>query len=580
MNGGELIAELIKNQGVKHVFTLCGGHIAPILVGAKKQGLNIIDVRQEPTAVFAADAIARLTGIPGVAIVTAGPGVTNSITAIKNAQMAQSPLILLGGAVATVLKGRGALQDIEQIELFKTLVKWAVTIEQDCDIIPIMEEAFDVSKSGVPGPVFVECPIDLLYDESLVREWYGDKSGNSKSKGIVDKVVKWYLRRYVDKLFACSPRSEEISLKEDIIPFNINKKDLTLVKEKIEQAEAPVLLLGNQVSKRVENVNQLSTNIKQLGIPTFLSGMARGLLGADHPIYFRYERGQALRKADLIILAGIPIDFRLNYGRGLNRKATLININRSIDIIKKNKKPDIGIQADPSTYLIELSTFIGGNSKTQWNEWISKLTKLNEEREGQIKEFSKIHTNYINPLFLCEKINNILNEKSIIVGDGGDFVATASYLVKPKRPLSWLDPGPYGTLGVGAGFALAAKLTHPDNEVWILYGDGAAGYSIIEFDTFVRHGLPIIAVIGNDAGWTQITRDQVEYLKDDVATVLKYNDYHKIAEGCGAKGLILAKSEEIDKILQEAISFSKQGYPVLINSLIGKTDFRKGSISM
>jgi acetolactate synthase-1/2/3 large subunit len=169
---------------------------------------------------------------------------------------------------------------------------------------------------------------------------------------------------------------------------------------------------------------------------------------------------------------------------------------------------------------------------------------------------------------------------SIMIGDGGEFVATASYIVKPKGPLSWLDPGPFGTLGVGAGFALAAKLVHPESEVWLIYGDGAAGYSIIEFDTFVRHNIPIIAIIGNDAGWTQISREQVEYLNDDVGTVLTHNDYHTAAKGYGAKGLFLNSEENVEKILNEAKKIAKNGSPVLINALIGKTDFRKGSISM
>ena len=221
MDGGELIAQVLKKQGVRFLFTLCGGHISPILVGAKKQGIRVIDVRQEPTAVFAADAISRLTGIPGVAAVTAGPGVTNTITAIKNAQMAQSPLILLGGAAATILKGRGALQDIEQVKLFKTLVKWATTIKQDCDIIPIMEEAFEVAKSGIPGPVFVECPIDLLYEESLVRRMYGSFTGETNNNG--ESAMVSYLRTYVDKLFACSDTNLEPSRPNEIIPFSIDR---------------------------------------------------------------------------------------------------------------------------------------------------------------------------------------------------------------------------------------------------------------------------------------------------------------------------------------------------------------------
>lgn len=195
MDGGEVIAQVLKNQGVRFLFTLSGGHISPILVGAKKQGIRVIDVRQESTAVFAADAVGRLTGIPGVAAVTAGPGVTNSITAIKNAQMANSPLILLGGAAATILKGRGALQDIELMKLFKTLVKWATTIKQYCDIIPLIEEAFDVAKSGIPGPVLIECPIDLLYDETIVRKWYGAFTGDAKTSN--DKAIDLYRKSVV-----------------------------------------------------------------------------------------------------------------------------------------------------------------------------------------------------------------------------------------------------------------------------------------------------------------------------------------------------------------------------------------------
>ena len=225
MDGGELIGQVLKKQGVRFLFTLSGGHISPILVGAKMQGIRVIDVRQEQTAVFAADAVSRLTGIPGVAAVTAGPGVTNTITAIKNAQMAHSPLILLGGAVATALKGRGALQDIEQIKLFKTLVKWSVAIKQYCDIIPIIEEAFVVAKSGIPGPVFVECPLDLLYDEALVRKWYGASTGDSNNIG--ERAINMFLRTHVDKLFDCSDKNMKPSDPKAIIPFSIDQEKIS-----------------------------------------------------------------------------------------------------------------------------------------------------------------------------------------------------------------------------------------------------------------------------------------------------------------------------------------------------------------
>ncbi len=577
MDGGELIAQVLKKQGIRFLFTLSGGHISPILVGAKKQGIRVIDVRQESTAVFAADAVGRLTGIPGVAAVTAGPGITNSITAIKNAQMAHSPLILLGGAAATVLKGRGALQDIEQIKLFKTIVKWATTIKQYCNIISVIEEAFEIAKSGIPGPVFVECPIDLLYDEVLVRKWYGAFAGDAKNSD--DKAIDLYLRTHLDKLFTCSNNNMNPSDTKAIIPFSIDQEKISKTISYLRASKSPILVLGSQVMFSTEEVNNLAYAIEKLNIPVYLTGMGRGLLGDINPINLRHKRSVALKEADLIILAGIELDFRFNYGRKINPKAVFISINRSAIAIKKNRKPTLGIQADPSTFLVALSKKFR-SEKMNWDDWINKLHHREAEREDQIKQFTNLKTEHINPLFLCKEINKVMDMDSIIIGDGGDFVATASYIVKPKGPLSWLDPGPYGTLGVGAGFALAAKLVRPESEVWLIYGDGAAGYSIVEFDTFIRHNIPIIAVIGNDAGWTQIYREQIEFLKDDVGTVLTYNDYHTVAEGYGGKGLLLNNTENIKEILNNAKTLAKNGNPVLINALIGKTNFRKGSISI
>ena len=192
LSGGEAIGRILKDYHVSHVFTLSGGHISPILVGCRKNGIYVVDVRDEGNAVFAADAAARISGIPGVAVVTAGPGVTNTITALKNAQMAQSPLVLFGGAAATVIKGRGSLQDIDQISLVKSTVKFAVSVNQNCDIVPAVEKAFQAARSGVPGPVFVECPIDLLYDEGLVRSWY-EKSGNEPSKSLKSRDTGFVL---------------------------------------------------------------------------------------------------------------------------------------------------------------------------------------------------------------------------------------------------------------------------------------------------------------------------------------------------------------------------------------------------
>ncbi|MFX1476717.1 MAG: thiamine pyrophosphate-binding protein [Promethearchaeota archaeon] len=576
MDGGFLIGKILKQKGIEYIFTLCGGHISPIIVGAHQNGINVIDVRHEATAVFAADAMARFNGIPGIAVVTAGPGVTNSITALKNAQLAQSPVILFGGAAASILKGRGALQDIEQIKLLKTITKWSTRVEQDCDIIPVIEEAFEVALSGIPGPIFIECPIDLLYNEELVRKWY--KLSLEQTPNIKQRIVNWYLKRYVDKLFACSSEKKEVQEGEKLIPFHIDMQDIQNVLTQINNVKKPIMIIGSQTMLKVESANQLSNAVESLGIPVYLSGMARGLLGKNHPLNFKYKRKTALKEAELIILAGVPQDFRLNYGRDFNSNAFLISINRSQEELKKNRKPNLRIQADSSIFLQVLAE--EKKFEKDFSDWIQTLIERDNIRLNEIEQFRNEPTDYINPLTLCSEIERRIGNDSVIVVDGGDFAATASYIVKPRGPLRWIDAGPFGTLGAGAGFALAAKLTHPSAEIWLLYGDGAAGYSLTEFDTFVRHNIPIIAVIGNDAGWSQITRDQVKYLNDDIATTLKYSDYHLIAKAYGAEGLLVDKPSIVPKTLDKAKLLCKRGTSVLINVLIGKTKFREGSISM
>ncbi len=411
MDGGEIVAEDLKSKSVEHIFTLCGGHISPLLVGAEKHGIRVIDVRQESTAVFAADAIARLTGNPGVAVVTAGPGVTNCITAVKNAQMAQSPLILFGGAVVTVLKGKGALQDIEQIELFKTLSKWAVKIEQNCDIVPILEEAFNVARSGIPGPIFIECPIDILYPENLVRFWYRISSGNSKS--LKNKAINWYLYRHVDKLFACD--NMKISNDSNVvnIPFSIDQKKIQKTIEFLKNVKKPVLIVGSQALLRVNEVKELISAIERVKIPVFLTGMARGLLGVDHKLHVRHRRSRAIKSADLVILAGMPMDFRLDYGSKIGKRAKIIAINRSKKEMKKNRIPDFIIQADPSTFLQMLAKSDAIPS-TSWEEWLSILKKNDVKRDKEIESKANLNTDYINPLKLCKKSISALVKRVLL----------------------------------------------------------------------------------------------------------------------------------------------------------------------
>ena len=575
---GNLIGEVLKSYGVAFLFTLCGGHISPILAGAKKQGIRVVDVRHEATAVFAADAVSRLTGVPGVAAVTAGPGLTNSITAIKNAQLAQSPVIIMGGATASLLKGRGSLQDIDQMALLRPHVKWLTSVKRIRDIVPTLDKAFQIAQSGVPGPVFLEYPLDVTFPEELIRAQYGTKSGQ-QIKGIGDKIVQWYVTRHFNSIF--SRPNTSISSKH-LIPssptHSLHQVDQVI--SALKTAHKPVMLVGSQSVINPQNVASLVDAIEAIGIPVYLSGMARGLLGKNYQLQFRQQRKQALREADLVLLAGVPCDFRLDYGNHIRRSATLISINRSKEDLMKNRRPQIPILADPAAFIIT----IGGKfsyPKVQLAEWFQILQDREQKRLQEINTQEKEQTSkYINPLVLCQKIEQQIDEKSILVADGGDFVATASYIIQPRHPLNWLDPGVYGTLGIGAGFALAAKLCHPESEVWIIYGDGSAGYGIPEWDTFVRHNIAIIAVIGNDAGWTQIRRDQEVWFNDDVATVLGYSNYHEVVKGFGGEGFLINDSSDIEAILERAKKVAKAGKPVLVNALISKTDFRKGSLSV
>jgi acetolactate synthase-1/2/3 large subunit len=567
MNGGERIADCLAAQGVRFLFTLCGGHISPILVGAKAHGLRVVDVRDEASAVFAADAVSRLTGIPGVAAVTAGPGLTNAITALKNAQLAQSPLVILAGATATALKGRGALQDIDQRALLRPHVKHLASARRVRDLGPAVAAAFHAAKSGVPGPAAVECPVDLLYPEAAVREWYGV----AKAKGLKG----WYLRRHVGRLFADAerPAPPPRAVRRTAVPLPAVLRAARL----LAAAERPVMVLGSQVTQPPAELDSLRWAIASLGVPVFLSGMARGLLGASHPLLFRHRRNTALREADVVVLAGVPCDFRLDYGRAIHPAARIIALNRVSAEASKNRRPTLAIVGDPGPALTNLARTPAPAGR---DDWVRTLRARDEERAQEIARLAQAAGEHVNPLHLCREIEAALPEDSVIVADGGDFVGTASYVVSPRGPLSWLDPGPFGTLGVGAGFALGAKLCRPQAEVWILYGDGSAAFSLAEFDTFVRHGLPVIAVVGNDGSWSQIARGQVDMLGDDVGTALRRTDYHRVAEGYGGRGLLVTRPQDVSPALREAQTIARSGTPVLVNVLIDQSRFRAGSIAI
>jgi acetolactate synthase-1/2/3 large subunit len=576
-HGGDLIAEVLARHGVTHLFALCGGHISPILTGAEGRGIRVVDVRDEGNAVFAADAVARMTGVVGVAAVTAGPGVTNTVTAVKNAQMAQSPLVIFGGATATLLKGRGSLQDIDQMAVMKPITKWATTVKTVPALVPTVERAIQIATDGVPGPVFVEVPVDLLYPEAVVRSWYEKEAGLGKAKGIGAKALELYIRGHLYRQFR-APALPEWTLPVKL-PNLRGDSAIERAAEAVRRAKKPVLVVGSQTLVGIREPGRIARAIGTLGIPVYLAGMARGLLGRTHELQLRHHRGAALKEADCVIVCGFPFDFRLGYGRGINKHATLIAANLSSHELRKNRRPELAIEMHAGDFLVALAEKASGGGGS-WTDWLSTLRGRDGERDRDIAGKAAGAGELIDPLHFFTRLDEAMADDAVLVVDGGDFVATASYIVRPRAPLSWLDPGVFGTLGVGGGFALGASLVRPGREVWLLWGDGSCAYTLAELDTYVRHGVAPIAVIGNDASWMQIAREQVEILGTALGTELRRTDYHEVAAGYGGVGLVLSDPARVDATLAEAKAIAKTGRPVCINVHLRRTDFRKGSISM
>ncbi|MGD8318770.1 MAG: thiamine pyrophosphate-binding protein, partial [Myxococcales bacterium] len=359
-DGGAIIGRVLASRGVKQLFTLCGGHISPILVGAEAHGIRVVDVRDEVSAVFAADAVARMTGVPGIAAVTAGPGVTNTVTAVKNAQLAQSPVLVFGGAAATLLKGRGALQDIDQISLMESITKWAVSVKTVSSIEPIVEKALHVAQEGVPGPVFIEMPIDLLYPEDMVRDMFMKESGVQNSKSLASKALGLYLRGHLYRQFHQPHIGVVTPVRESLPPKrNQGSPHVQRVASLLRQSERPALVIGSQALVNTPDPYALSEAVQVLGMPTWLGGMARGLLGRYSDIQFRHQRSAALKEADLVIVAGFPFDFRLGYGRSISSRATLVASNLSSSEMSKNRRPDIAVRMHPGEFLRELADAAG-----------------------------------------------------------------------------------------------------------------------------------------------------------------------------------------------------------------------------
>lgn len=578
-HGGMMVARHLQAAGVTHLFTLCGGHISPILVEASRIGIAIIDARDSASAVFAADAHARLTGRPGVAVVTAGPGLTNSLTAVKSAQMAQSPVLILGGGVPTRLRHRGALQDMDQQAAVHALVKWHSRVKSLSQLDDALYYGLDISCSAVPGPVYIEVPADLLYPRERVRGMLARHTGLNQATGLAQTVRQALVTTYLwrqESLPSLSLRREARRLHQPLQDWR-GGGQVADAANQLARARQPMLVLGSQalVNRNPAQAAQLAETVTRLGIPVWTTGMARGLLGANHPLLLRHRRNESMLEADMVIVAGMPFDFRLDYGRSFHRNATVVAANLSRRDLTRNRRPTVAIHSHPADFLTRL---LEQRRIGQIEPWLQTLRERENEREAQIDaQAAEEPSQGVNPVALFRTLNRTLAAEDILVVDGGDFAATAAYTLHPGQPLCWLDPGVFGALGCGGGFVLGAGTARPGRRIWLLWGDGASALSLAEFDSFARHGLAPIALIGNDARWGQVAREQQTLLEDHTGTQLRLSDYHRVAEGYGGRGLLVTQQDEVPEALAEALRLSDQGLPVCINLHLAATDFRRDS---
>lgn len=543
VHGGRLVAQALKRHGTTHLFTLCGGHIQAIYDGCLDEGIRVVDTRHEQTAGHAADGHARVTGRPGVCAVTAGPGVTDVVTAVANAQRAQVPMIVIGGAGPKLLCDMGSLQDMDHVSLMRSITKWSVQVPETRRIGEYVDAAFRVAQANVPGPVFLEMPLDLLMNMA-------DDADVPATQPLVEP-----------------PRASG------------DPRMIAKAAELLRAAQRPCFLVGSQIRWSPLR-ERLSAILPQLGAPVFLNGMARGGLPHAHPLLFSRSRRFALSQADVVFVLGTPFDFRVDYGRTPTwaEDAKIVQIDLDGAELGRNRKVDVPIHGDSGLVLDALAKEVAG-SKLDFSTWVEAVRGDENKRRAKMQAEIDSNASPPNPLRVCSELGKRLGPNDVVIGDGGDFVATAAYVLKLEWPQLWMDPGPLGTLGVGPGYAMAAKLARPDARVVLVYGDGSFGLHGLEFEALARQDIPVIALIGNDAGWTQIRRGQVELYGQEraVATALGYTRYEKVVEACGGVGFWVEKIEELAPALDEAFASKK---PSCINVKIAKSDFRKGAISV
>ncbi len=529
VHGGKLAARALKNAGVDCVFTLCGGHVMPIYDGCLDEGIRVIDVRHEQAAVHAADAWSRLhPGKIGCAVLTAGPGVTDGATGVANAWRANSPILVIGGQGPLSRIRCGSLQEMDHVAVMRPITKWADSCYATRRIPEYIGMAVRHAVSGIPGPSFLEIPMDVLMGQ---EEWSD----------------AWFPR----------VRTEAQHVSPD-------RREVLRALQILREARRPILMSGTSV-KWSNASRELREFIDETRIPSFANGMGRGTIPYDSPQFFMRVRREAFDKTDAVILAGSTLDFRLNFGRSIPKDAAIIQLEMDNVLIGQNRDSDVGLVGNLAcTFELMLQLMKDESVQLDFSSWRDELRVRECELEAQVESNLNSDEVPIDPMRLCREIRDFVDENTIVIGDGGDIVATAAKIVPVLREGAWMDPGPLGTLGVGMPFALAAQVAHPDRRVLIIYGDGSFGLNGFEYDTAVRFNLPIVGVIGNDAAWGQMMRPQVSLFGKEraVATFLDYTRYDRVVEALGGHGEYVERPEEIRPALERAFA---SGKPACVN---------------
>jgi acetolactate synthase-1/2/3 large subunit len=528
LHGGRLVARSLRAYGVRKLFTLSGGHLFSIYDGCRTEGIDIVDVRHEQTAAFAAEGWAKVTREPGVCALTAGPGVTNGMSAMASASLNHSPMLVLGGRAPAFRWGQGSLQEIDHVPFVAPLTRYAATADTTAEIPGLLDAAMRAAVTPHSGPAFVDFPLDQVFGEA-----------------------------------APEPAGE---LPEPWAGAGADPAEIERAAELLRGAERPVIMAGTGLYWG-RGEQQLWALAEELHVPVFLNGLGRGCLPADHPLFFSRARGAALGKADVALVIGVPLDFRLGFGAAFADDAHVV----AIDVAPPERGHPRAVAAElygalPATLdALKAGAAPSQSQVTAREDWSQTLRTIENERRGEEAADLRDPRAPLHPMRIYGELAQMLDRSAIVIGDGGDFVSYAGRVVDSYRPGCWLDPGPYGCLGSGPGYALAAKLAHPDRQVVLLLGDGAFGFAGMEFDTLARHGVAVVGVMGNNGIWALEKHPMEAIYGYSVAAELRPETrYDEVVAALGCHGELVRTPDELRPALERAF---ESGRPALVNVL-------------